>query len=83
MDAFFNFPIERPVNQLFFAFFAAVNLMAYTGCDFKKSEETEEPKTSKPFSENLKYIYSFIAICLKRYTDVKAIISWIEQTELK
>ena len=64
VDAFFNFPIERPVNQLFFAFFAAVNLMAYTGCDFKKSEETEEPKTSKPFSENLKYIYSFIAILL-------------------
>jgi O-antigen ligase len=30
VDALFNFPIERPVNQLFFAFFAAVNLMAYT-----------------------------------------------------
>ena len=64
VDAVFNFPIERPVNQLFFAFFAAVNLMAYTGSDFRKPEETEEPKPSKTFSENLKYIYSFLAILL-------------------
>ena len=64
VDAVFNFPIERPVNQLFFAFFAAVNLMAYTGSDFRKTEESEEPKPSKTFSENLKYIYSFIAILL-------------------
>lgn len=64
VDALFNFPIERPVNQLFFAFFAAVNLMAYTGTDFRKPEESEEPKPSKTFSENLKYIYSFIAILL-------------------
>lgn len=64
VDAVFNFPIERPVNQLFFAFFAAVNLMAYTGTDFRKPEDSEEPKPSKTFSENLKYIYSFIAILL-------------------
>ncbi len=64
VDAVFNFPIERPVNQLFFAFFAAVNLMAYTGSDFRKTEESEEPKPGKTFSENLKYIYSFIAILL-------------------
>jgi tetratricopeptide (TPR) repeat protein len=64
VDAVFNFPIERPVNQLFFAFFAAVNLMAYTGSDFRKTEEIEESKPGKTFSENLKYIYSFIAILL-------------------
>ncbi len=28
-DAFFNFPIERPLNQMFFALFAALNVVAY------------------------------------------------------
>ncbi|MFY7994976.1 MAG: O-antigen ligase family protein [Sediminibacterium sp.] len=61
IDAFFNFPIERPVNQLFFAFFAAVNLLAYTGMQAESEEVTE---TKKKESENPKYIYSFIAIIL-------------------
>jgi O-antigen ligase/tetratricopeptide (TPR) repeat protein len=29
IDAFFNFPVERPVCQMFFAFISAVNLVAY------------------------------------------------------
>ncbi|MEI8109413.1 MAG: O-antigen ligase family protein [Chitinophagia bacterium] len=63
VDAFFNFPIERPVNQLFFAFFAAVNIMAYTGTSFNKEETPSDTnKEKKTFSENLKYIYSFVAI---------------------
>jgi len=65
VDAFFNFPIERPVNQLFFAFFAAVNLMAYTGSPFYKEEPgSVEKEKKKTFWENLKYIYSFVAILL-------------------
>ena len=69
IDALFNFPIERPVNQLFFAFFAAINLMAYTGSPFYNkadttSDEKEEQIEKKNFAENLKYIYSFVAILL-------------------
>ncbi|MFM7358635.1 MAG: O-antigen ligase family protein [Sediminibacterium sp.] len=63
IDAFFNFPLERPVNQLFFAFFAAVNLMAFT--EYKNQEEAVEEtgSTAKTnASDNPKYIYSFIAI---------------------
>ena len=63
IDAFFNFPIERPVNQLFFSFFAAVNLLAYTGSLAAEEDAAEtESKPSAQLSENPKYIYSFIAI---------------------
>ena len=63
IDAFFNFPIERPVNQLFFAFFAAINLMAFTGSQSaEESADDETPVKPTQYSENPKYIYSFIAI---------------------
>jgi O-antigen ligase/Tfp pilus assembly protein PilF len=63
IDAFFNFPLERPVNQLYFSLFAAVNLMAFT--QNKNQEEAVEEagsSTKANSSDNPKYIYSFIAI---------------------
>ena len=38
IDAFFNFPIERPVNQLYFVFITALNIVAYLA---KKDAETD------------------------------------------
>ncbi len=43
IDAFFNFPSERPVNQVFFVFIAAWNLMAYC----KRQEESDGIGTAK------------------------------------
>ena len=60
VDAFFNFPIERPVNQLYFVLIAACNLVAFYG-----SRNTEnEKKEQEPVSANAKSFFAFGAILL-------------------
>ncbi|NCI49898.1 hypothetical protein GWC95_08190 [Sediminibacterium roseum] len=60
VDAMFNFPIERPVSQMFFAFVVALNIGAY----FKGREELgdEKPITSK--AANYKAVFAFVSILL-------------------
>ncbi len=43
IDAFFNFPVERPVCQMFFAFISAVNLVAYLKGRSEINMEDSEP----------------------------------------
>ncbi|MDE3251638.1 MAG: O-antigen ligase family protein, partial [Bacteroidota bacterium] len=47
VDAFFNFPGERPISQLFFVFITAVNIQAYLP-EEKESAETETTHVIKP-----------------------------------
>lgn len=56
VDAFFNFPGERPINQLFFVFITAVNIQAYLP-DLKDAEETEKSSIAKP-------AFGFVALFL-------------------
>lgn len=48
VDAFFNFPGERPISQVFFAFLTALNVTAYIGWQPKKSEKTNQTAYFKP-----------------------------------
>ena len=51
IDAFFNFPIERPVNQVFFLIIIAVNVTAYNSGKAETKESTEiEPISNLPKS---------------------------------
>ncbi len=47
VDAFFNFPIERPVNQVFFVFIAALNVTAFN----RKTEEEAEAEATQDKKE--------------------------------
>ncbi len=59
VDAFFNFPGERPVNQLYFILIAALNIMAfYTK---KDADEVAEEKQVSPLAKPL---FAFAAILL-------------------
>jgi O-antigen ligase len=60
-DAFFNFPMERPLNQMFFALFAAINVMAHMAMQTEtKKEEQEKPlRNSLPIA-----LYGLVAILL-------------------
>ncbi len=44
-EAFFNFPIERPVNQMFFVIIAAINITAFNQRGEEGTEVTEQSKT--------------------------------------
>ncbi len=48
VDAFFNFPGERPISQLFFVLIAAVNIQAYLPAQKEKEEQTGKPSVIKP-----------------------------------
>jgi O-antigen ligase/Tfp pilus assembly protein PilF len=62
VDAFFNFPIERPVNQLYFVFITALNVVAYQA----KKDTANETENAKPVksSNTTKSIFAFSAILL-------------------
>lgn len=57
IDAMFNFPTERPISQMFFAFIAALNVMAYM--NIKKEGEDE-----KPASPVLLPLYGLVSILM-------------------
>jgi O-antigen ligase/tetratricopeptide (TPR) repeat protein len=59
VDAFFNFPSERTINQVFFALITAINVVAYLD-----ARNTEEPQNKTAASGTLKAIYGFLAILL-------------------
>jgi O-antigen ligase/tetratricopeptide (TPR) repeat protein len=60
VDAMFNFPIERPVSQLFFAFVAALNIGAY----MKGRQEVGEEKPVPAKANNYKAIFAFVSILM-------------------
>jgi O-antigen ligase/tetratricopeptide (TPR) repeat protein len=58
VDAMFNFPLERPISQVFFAFITAVNVGAYiTGRD---EQGDEKPVAAK--AGIYKTLFAFIAM---------------------
>ena len=59
IDAFFNFPIERPVNQLYFVFITALNIVAYLA---KKDAETDTAAIAA--SSTSKSVFAFSASLL-------------------
>jgi O-antigen ligase/tetratricopeptide (TPR) repeat protein len=59
VDAFFNFPAERPINQVFFSLITAINVVAYL--DARKAEETQK---RNPSPSAVKAIYGFSSILL-------------------
>lgn len=60
VDALFNFPMERPISQLFFAFIAALNVGAY----IKGREEQFGEKQPSKKAGLLKLIYLLITFLL-------------------
>ncbi len=61
VDAFFNFPMERPLNQVFFALITAVNITAYlTG----KAEEKETAENAAPVNGLYKTGYGLLALLM-------------------
>jgi O-antigen ligase len=62
MDAFFNFPIERPINQIFFALVLALGLSTFL---YSKTEQspTIEAAQSESSGNNV-LIFTFISIVL-------------------
>ena len=74
IDAFFNFPMERPITQVFFAFITTFNVIAFIKS--KNSESSEEVK-SKYF---LKPLFGLVALLLLipsfyiTYTTYKSLI---------
>jgi O-antigen ligase/tetratricopeptide (TPR) repeat protein len=60
VDAMFNFPIERPVSQVFFAFVVALNI----GCYFKGKQETADEKPVPEKATNYKAMFAFVSILL-------------------
>ncbi len=58
VDATFNFPIERPVNQLYFVFIVALNIAAFHA---KKDAESEVAE-KEPESGTAKSIFAFASI---------------------
>lgn len=57
VDAMFNFPTERPISQMFFAFIVALNVMAYMYAR-KKTDET------KPASAILTPVFGLISLLM-------------------
>ncbi len=60
VDAFFNFPIERPVNQLYFALITAICVVAYYAAR-DSQEDTAKPKQA---SSSAKSLFAFSAMLL-------------------
>lgn len=60
VDAFFNFPGERPINQMFFAFITALNMNAF----MKGREETATEKMTMQKAGIFKPLYGLIAMLL-------------------
>lgn len=61
VDAMFNFPMERPISQVFFVFLTAVNV----GAHIKGREEQGEEKPTAEKATVLRAGYAFIAmLCL-------------------
>ncbi|MES2332409.1 MAG: O-antigen ligase family protein [Bacteroidota bacterium] len=60
VDAMFNFPLERPISQVFFAIVTAIIVGTY----IKSREELGDEKVVSQKPGNFKIIYSFIAILL-------------------
>lgn len=58
-DAFFNFPVERPLNQLFFALFAAMNVVAYLA--IPKAVRDSESKKGSPNAMAIA-VYGLVAL---------------------
>lgn len=61
IDAFFNFPGERPISQVFFVLICAININAYLAT--KKTDETGSA-ISTPNTSTLKAWFGFIALLL-------------------
>lgn len=61
VDAFFNFPIERPVNQVFFVFIVALNV---TALNKMKEEEAVEPVDKKDLPTLPKSAFALTALLM-------------------
>ena len=61
IDAFFNFPIERPISQVFFALLTAINLNAFLA--YKKGLVTDE-KPTRDNSGSYKAVFGLVAMLL-------------------
>ena len=59
IDAIFNFPIERPVNQMFFVIIAALNISAFMA---KTDEESQESGSEKEVSSLPKAAFTFTSM---------------------
>lgn len=58
IDAFFNFPMERPISQVFFVFITSINIMAYIdACKARKGDSNHVPANS-----SIKTVYGLVAI---------------------
>lgn len=60
-DAFFNFPVERPLNQMFFALFTALNVGAYLA--IPQTVPDSEPKKVSTNAMAIA-VYGLVAILL-------------------
>ncbi|MES2373722.1 MAG: O-antigen ligase family protein [Bacteroidota bacterium] len=60
VDAMFNFPIERPIMQMFFAFITALNV----GTFIRARDQQGDEKVVAQKNGNFKVLYGFIAILL-------------------
>lgn len=49
IDAFFNFPIERPISQIFFAFFVALNVNAFINVRKEQKQDIVSRQTPTAF----------------------------------
>ena len=58
VDAMFNFPLERPISQVFFAFLTAINVGAF----IKGREEQGEEQAATEKAGVLRVGYAFIAM---------------------
>jgi O-antigen ligase/tetratricopeptide (TPR) repeat protein len=60
IDAFFNFPGERPISQVFFILICAININAYLAA---KKQDEEQPSIL-PNTSTLKAAFGFVALLL-------------------
>ncbi len=61
VDAFFNFPMERPINQVFFVFITAININAYLA---GRKQEGNESIVLTARQIMLKPVFGFVSLLL-------------------
>ena len=78
IDALFNFPTERPISQMFFAFIAAVNVMAY----IQARKESDDIKTISPVLLPLYGLISLLILLPSAYVSYMVYKSFLVQRTL-
>ncbi len=78
IDALFNFPTERPISQMFFAFIAAVNVMAY----MQARKESDDVQTVSPALLPLYGLISLLILLPSAYVSYMVYKSFLVQRTL-